>query len=139
MAAITVDLRGLPEVNEMLAQFEGQKLQNRTRKALRAGVKALRGPLRAKAASGRFPRKFKKTRTRGHRNPVGVSVSPASPLSTIFEHGAKPHGIPISKGPFAGRTVQHPGMAARPLSGPVFDAHRDDAERAIHSALFEGL
>lgn len=136
---ITVDLRGLPECQEMLAQFQGQPLQNRTRKALRAGIAVLRKPLRAKASSGRFPRKFKKTRTRGHRNPLGVSLSPGSPLSTIFENGARPHAIPIRKGPFAGRIIQHPGMAARPLSGPVFDSHRGEAERAIADALFGGL
>ena len=136
---ITVDLQGLPECEAMLAQFQGQPLQNRTRKALRAGIAVLRKPLRAAASSGRFPRKFKKTRTRGHRNPLGVSVSPGSPLSTIFEHGARPHMIPITKGPFAGRSIAHPGMAARPLSGPVFDAHRAEAERAIADALFEGV
>lgn len=139
MASIVVDLRGLPEVQAMLSQFEGQPLQNRTRKALRAGIAVIRGPLRAAASSGRFPRKFKRTRTRAHRNPLGVSVSPGSPLSTIFEHGAKPHAIPITKGPFAGRSIQHPGMAARPLSGPVFDANRGKAEQAVSDALFEGL
>jgi hypothetical protein len=136
---LELDLRGLPEVEKMLAQFEGQPLQNRTRKALRAGVAVMRKELRARASSGRFPKKFRKTRTRGHRNPVGVSVSPGSPLSTIFEHGARPHAIPITRGPFAGRTIQHPGMAARPLSGPAFDSKRGEAERAIADALFEGV
>lgn len=137
--SLTVDLRGLPECQAMLEQFQGQPLQNRTRKALRAGIAVIRPALRAKASSGGFPRKFKKTRTRGHRNPVGVSVSPGSPLSTIFEHGARPHSIPIAKGPFAGRSIQHPGMAARPLSGPVFDAKRAEAERAVADSLFEGV
>lgn len=136
---ILLDLRGLPEVNALLGEFQGGKLNNRTRRALRAGVKVFRGPMRTAASDSRFPRKFKRTRTRGHRNPLGVSLSPGSPLSTIFEHGAKPHAIPITKGPFAGRTVQHPGMAARPLSGPVFDANRGKAEQAFASTLFEGL
>lgn len=137
--SVHLDLQGLPEVQKLLAEFEGGKLNNRTRRALRAGAAEFRGPMRTKASSGRFPRKFKRTRTRAHRNPLGVSVSPGSPLSTIFEHGAKPHAIPISTGPFAGRTVQHPGMAARPLSGPVFDANRRKAEEAFASTLFEGL
>lgn len=136
--SIEIDLRGMPEVQKMLAQFEGQPLQNRVRKALRAGVAPIRKEMRSRAGVG-FPRRFKKTRTRGHRNPLGVSVSPQSPLSTIFEHGARPHPIPITKGPFAGRTIQHPGMAARPLSGPAFDAKRSEAERAVADALFEGL
>ena len=136
---VTLDLRGTPEVEKMLSEFEGQPLQNRTRKALRAGIAIMRKELRARASTNRYPKTFRKTRTRGHRNPVGVSVSPGSPLSTIFEHGAKPHAIPITKGPFEGRTIQHPGMAARPLSGPAFDSKRDEAERAIADALFGGL
>ena len=138
MSRFEVDLVGMPEVQKMLSEFEGQKLQNRTRRALRSGAAVIRGPLRAAARSGRFPAKFKRTRTRAHRNPVGVSVSPGSPLSTIFEHGAKPHriGIPTRNGVIP---VQHPGMAARPLSGPVFDANRQKAEDAVRESLFEGL
>lgn len=137
--SVRLDLQGLPEVQKLLDQFQGGPLNNRTRRALRAGVAVFRGPMRAKASSGRFPRKFRKTKTRPHRNPLGVSLSPGSPLSTIFEHGAKPHAIPISKGPFAGSVIQHPGMAARPLSGPVFDANQRKAEEAFASTLFEGL
>lgn len=138
-ARIDVDVQGLPEVHKMLAQVEGRELNNRTRRALRAATAEFRGPMRAKASSGRFPRKFRKTRTRAHRSPLGVSVSPASPLSPIFEHGAKPHAIPIGKGPFAGSVIQHPGMAARPLSGPVFDANQRKAEDAFADKLLEGL
>lgn len=139
MSSLSLDLQGLPECQAMIAQFEGKELNNRARRGLRAGIRVLRGPLRQKASGGGFPRKFRRTRTRSHRNPIGVSVSPGSPLSTIFEHGAKPHAIPITKGPLAGRTVQHPGMKARPLSGPVFDAHRSEAERAVADELFRGV
>lgn len=136
---IDIDFRGMPACQAMLSEFTGAKLNNRTRRALRAGIAVLRTPLRAKASSGGFPRKFKKTRTRAHRNPVGVSLSPGSPLSTVFEHGARPHDIRITKGPFAGRTIHHPGMKARPLSGPVFDAHKGDAEKAVAVTLFQDL
>lgn len=136
---LELSLVGTKEVDAMLSQFTGQPLQNRTRKALRAGIAVLRKELRRRATTGRFPRKFKATRTRGHRNPLGVSVSPGSPLSTIFEHGARPHPISIGKGPFAGRTVEHPGMAARSISGPAFDAKRHEAETAVADALFAGL
>lgn len=136
---LDLDLQGLPEVQKMLAQFTGRELHNRTRRALRAGTRTLRGPLRSAASSGRYPRSFRRTRTRAHRNPLGVSVSPGSPLSPIFEHGARPHAIPITRGPFAGRTIQHPGMAARPVSGPVFDANRGAAEDAVADELFRGI
>ena len=136
---VSVDLQGLPEVQKLLGQFEGAPLNNRVRRALRAGIAVIRPALRTKARSGGFPKKFAKTRTRPHRNPVGVSVSPGSPLSTVFEHGARPHAIPIKAGPFAGRTVQHPGMAPRPIAGPVFDDKRDEAQDAFADELFRGL
>lgn len=151
MSRLSLDLQGLPECQAMLAQFEGKELNNRTRRALRAGIRTLRGPLREAAASGGFPAKFRRTRTRAHRNPIGVSVSPGSPLSTVFEHGATAHRIAPKRGvflasqqgatrPFFARgPVQHPGMKARPLSGPVFDAHRSEAERAVVDELFRGV
>ncbi len=139
MASIDVDIRGMPEVKKLLGQFEGAPLNNRIRRSLRAAVAVIRPAMRTKARSGGFPKKFARTRTRPHRNPLGVSISPGSPLSTIFEHGARPHAIPIKSGPFAGRTIQHPGMAPRPISGPVFDANRGRAEDAFADTLFEGL
>jgi hypothetical protein len=68
-----------------------------------------------------------------------MSIAPASPLSPIFEHGAKAHAIPIGQGPFAGVTARHPGMAARPISGPAFDEADDEAERRFDAKLTEGL
>ena len=130
MSDISIDLRGVPEVQEMLAQFEGGKLNNRVRRALRAGLKPIREEMRRKGGMPGFPRRFRKTRTRGHRNPLGVSVSPQSPLSTIFEHGAKPHMI---------GTRSHPGMAARPFIAPVFAAAEDKAREAFMDTLMEGL
>lgn len=139
MNEFVIDVSGLPEVQKMLGELQGQKMNARTRRALRAAVKEFRGPLRQNARAGRFPKKFKRTRTRSHRNPAGISISPGSPLSTIFEHGARPHAIPIRRGPFAGRTVQHPGMAARPLIVPVFEANVRKAENAFVRTLTDGL
>lgn len=146
--SVTVDHRGVPAVKAMLAEVAGAKLNNRTRRALRAGIKPLREELRRRASSGCFPRKFRATRTRAHRHPLGVSVSPGSPLSTIFERGAASHQIApkaasvlsnAETGFFARGAVQHPGMAARPLIAPAFDAARDDAERAFADTLLEGI
>ena len=148
--SITVDVQVLPEVQEMLAQFTGGKLNNRVRRAARAGIKPIREEMRRKGGTGGFPRRFKKTRTRGHRNPVGVSVSPQSPLSTIFEHGAKNHSIAPKRGaflasgqgeaPFFARgAVSHPGMAARPFIAPVFAASKEKATKAFMDTLMEGL
>jgi hypothetical protein len=139
VAGVTVDIRGLPEVKKLLDQFDERQINNRMRRGLRAGVAVFRKELRNRTRSGRYPRKMRATRTRSHRNPLGVSVSPVSQLAPIFEHGAKAHAIPISRGPFAGRTIRHPGMAARPVEVPAFEAGERAAQQAVADVLFEGL
>ena len=145
---ISVDLRGEEALLKALGELDGAKMNNRTRRALRAGIKPIREELRRRASSGRWPRKFRATRTRAHRNPLGVSVSPQSPLSNIFEGGARAHQIApkaasvlsnAETGFFARGTVQHPGMVARPLIRPAFDAAKDDAERAFMAELMKDL
>lgn len=141
-ASVEFDIRGLAEVKAMLGQVEERELRNRTRRALRASGAVFRKAMRSKRAGANWPRRpktFYRTRTRNHRIPLGVSVSPQSPLSNIFEHGARPHGIPIGVGPSAGRIVQHPGVAARPFVGPVFDAERRAAEEAFADELLKGI
>lgn len=141
MSDIDFDIRGVPEVKAMLDQVDERELRNRTRRALRASGAVFRKAMRSKSAGNwpRRPKGFRKTRTRNHRLPLGLSVNPQSPLSSIFEHGARPHTIPITTGPNAGRTVQHPGVAARPFVGPIFDAERAEAEKAFADKLLEGI
>lgn len=151
---ITLDLRGMSEVSALLDEFQGAPLNNRTRRALRAGAGEFRDEMRSQGKSrADLPSGFGKTRTRAHRYPLGVSVSPKSPLSTIFEHGARSHTIAPGRGILAGPggersresaffargPVTHPGMNARPFIGPVFDAAQDNAEDAFEDVLFEGL
>lgn len=143
-----LDLRGLPEVQRMLGQVQGAKLNNRVRRALTAGSKPIRQEMRRQGARPGFPRTFRKIpKVARHRNPLGISVSPWSPLWNIFEHGAKAHDIgrpgqllynPAA--PFVARgPVHHPGMAARPLVVPVFDASESQAGDAFEAKLLEGL
>lgn len=145
---VEFDIRGLPEVQSLLDQVQGGPLNNRMRRALRAAGGTFRTALRDAARSrSDLPRTMAKTRTRAHRNPLGVSVSPASPLSPIFEHGADPHAIggagqllaDTESGFVARGPVSHPGMAARPIIGPVFEETRDAAETDFTHELFEGL
>ena len=156
--ATEFDVRGVPEVRQMLEQVQGRELNNRMRRALRRGAKVFREALRDEARSrSDLPTSFAKIRTRAHRNPLGVSVSPKSPLSTIFEHGASAHQIgapgqllsnfegrrqagPTQGRPFFARgPVRHPGMAARPFIGPTFDAAEGRASEAMRDELLEGL
>jgi hypothetical protein len=155
MAGKTVDVRGLPETKKLLRSLSDGQLQNRVRQGTRAGAKVMRTELRSRAASPQFPRSFRKTATRGHRNPVGTSVGPTSPLLNIFEGGAGSHpiggggqvlsnfdnrrqeagsyrgGIFFARGP-----VSHPGMGARPLIGPVFDTTKDEAAKTAMDTIF---
>lgn len=139
--SVSIDLRGLPEVQKMLGQFTDREMVNRTRRALRGSAGVFRKRMRGAGQMGwpSRPKTFRKTRTRNHRTPLGVSVSPQSPLSNIFEGGAKAHAIPIGRGPFAGRLIQHPGVAARPFVGPIFDAAKREAEGKFTDDLFEGV
>lgn len=144
MSGRVVDIRGLPETKDLLDSLSGNQLQNRVRRGTRAGAKVMRAELRKQASGGQFPKSFRKTATRGHRTPVGTSVGPTSPLLNIFEGGATRH--PIGKagqvlfnegeGFFARGPVSHPGMAARPLIGPVFDATQDRAAEAAVDVIF---
>jgi hypothetical protein len=161
MSSISVDFRGLPEIRKLLGEFDDRQINNRTRRALRAGAKVMREGLRDEARSrSDLPKSFRVTRTRSHRNPMGVSVAPKSPLSPIFEHGAKRHEIAPGKMTVSGRhlllagpagerwraraflasmPVSHPGMGARPFIAPVFAAKQQATEKAVADTLFEGL
>jgi hypothetical protein len=157
--SVTVSVRGGKEARKMLDRLTGRELQNRTRRATRAGSKVLRQELRAEAKSRPdLPSSFAKTLTKNHRNPIGTSTGPASPLFSIFEPGAGQHqigqggqlltnfggrraaagdyrgGIFIARGP-----VSHPGMDARPLAAPVFDRKHEDAGEKATEVLLEGL
>jgi hypothetical protein len=140
LVSFYIELHGMEAIKRMYDEvIDTRKFNNRIRRALRAAIGPFRDALRARGRAGKYPAGFRRTRTRDHRNPLGISISPSSPLSPVFEHGAKAHAIPISRGPFAGVTAQHPGMAARPIAGPAFDSAKDKAERAFADKLVEGL
>jgi hypothetical protein len=140
-----IDVRGLPETKKLLDSFTGNELQNRVRRGTRAGAKIMRTELRKQATGSQFPKSFRKTATRGHRTPVGTSTGPKSPLINIFEGGADQHRIGkqgqalfnAGEGFFARGPVLHPGMAPRPLIGPVFDATKDRAAEAAMDVIFD--
>lgn len=155
--SITYDLRGGKEARELLDSLSGRELQNRTRRGTRRGAAIFRAEARRRAGTGGIPSRFKKTRTRGHRTPVGTSTGPTSPLLNIFEGGAGRHAIGrggqiltnlntrreagTEQGPpfFARGPVSHPGMAARPLVGPVFEAKKEDAAEAAMDEMLRGI
>lgn len=137
--SVTLDIRGLPEVRSLLEQFSEREVNNRTRRAMRAGIAQFRKAYRGRGVAPAYPRTMRATRTRAHRNPMGVSLTSRSPLAPIFDKGARPHAIPIGRGPLAGRVFRHPGMAPRPITVPVFDEADDAARRAFEETFFEGV
>lgn len=154
MSAVEFTLRGVPEVRELLDSLSGRELVNRTRRGTRAGAGVMRKDLRARVRSGRYPRSFREIRTRSttHGGASGRSpatrVGPVSPLHVIFEGGASRHRIAPRRGSvlanpeegfLAFGPVSHPGMAARPLTTPAFEATKDAAADAAMDTILEGL
>lgn len=144
----TVTVRGKREARALLDSLSGRELVNRTRRATRAGAKVLREEVRRRASSGEFPKSFRKTATRNStRGGIRTETGPTSPLVNIFEGGAGSHligdrGQPLvnpGEGFFARGPVHHPGMDARPLIGPAFDAKEDAAGDAAIAELLEGI
>lgn len=149
-----VDVRGTAEAKELLETLSGRELQNRMRRATRKGAAVFRAEVRSEAKRrSDIPDSFARTKTRGHRTPVGTSTGPTSPLLNIFEPGAGRHTIAPVKLLLSGQggsrwrqrdfvasePVSHPGMAARPLIGPIFDAHEDEASEAAMTELMAGI
>ena len=164
MGAI-VSFYGLPEVRKMLAQYSDQEIQNSLRRGARAGIAEFRAELRSEAASrSDLPHSFRKTKTRtttrggASGREIEAYVRPSSPLFNIFEPGAGAHTIaprragalggPAGSGSwdsvgrkrpgafFSSGPVRHPGMRARPLLSPAFNARLGRAEDAVANAIF---
>ena len=148
--SITIDLRGDEEVRALIDALSGRELQNRTRRATRAGVAVMRPVLRARAKEPRYPSSYAETiKTRGHRD-LSTSVGPTTSLLNIFEGGAGRHTIaprhrPVLANPEAARPffsagpVSHPGVRAIPIIGPVFEETREPAAEAALDKLMEGI
>lgn len=154
-----VTVRGTREAQKLLESLSGRELQNRTRRATRRGAAIGRKALRAEASRrSDLPGTFRKMATRGHRTPVGTSTGPTSLLLNIFEGGAKRHSIGASgqmlsnfdkrreggagfrRGFFLARgPVDHPGMAARPFIGPVFEREQDAMSEAAMDEYLRDL
>jgi len=163
--ATIVAIQGGDKVRRMLDGFTGQKLQNRLRRAIRAGAKPFQAGLKAAASSeptGNLPHSFTKvpaakvSASRRRGGTIVGRVRPKSPLFNIFEPGAGAHEIsgavlggPSGSGGWtaAGRKrrgafvahgrVRHPGMKARPILPTAFSSRVRDAQQEVARVLFE--
>ncbi len=156
-AKVSVSLRGDKEIAKIIDSLSGRELQNRTRRATRSGAKVFRQGLRGRVTGSGYPRSFRKLATKNHRD-GSTSTGPTSPLLNIFEGGAGMHpiggggqllsnfgtrraaankhtgGFFMARGP-----VSHPGMAARPIIAPEFDADQGKAADAAMDTLTDGI
>lgn len=130
---VRIVVRGTREARKLCESLSGKELQNRTRRATRAGAAVFRRKVRSEAKRrSDIPDSFARTKTRGHRTPVGTSTGPTSPLLNIFEPGAGAHVIApgwegtgmASRGP--GRPVPRTGSFTGKLllSGKAGDRWR---------------
>ncbi|MES2210960.1 MAG: hypothetical protein V4515_12380 [Chloroflexota bacterium] len=157
MSRVDVSLRGDREIAKVIDSLSGRELQNRTRRATRAGAKVFRQGLRQRVTGSQYPKAYRKLATKNHRN-GSTSTGPVSPLLNIFEGGAGIHAIgapgqllsnfatrreagPAHAGGFfmARGPVSHPGVKAIPLIAPEFAADQDKASSAAMDKLTEGL
>lgn len=105
MSGVAIHLEGMPEVKRMLAEYSPREMQNRMRRAVRAGAQPFRGGLIAAAAAHHggalnVPESFQevgppKVTTRGGESgrDIEAYVRPKSPLFNILEPGASAHTI----------------------------------------------
>lgn len=103
-AAVSFDLRGMPECQAMLAGYYGGKLQNRMRRAVRAGANEFKPGIVAEAishhgGSENVPISFRRVKVKvsthggASNRDIVARVKPQSALFNIFEPGAEPHTI----------------------------------------------
>lgn len=138
-----VTVAGLPEVRRLLAQFEGQELQNKMRVAVRAGLRPFQASLRVEAAGAGHPRSFTKVPAGTVTTHGGASgreiegyVRPKSPLFNIFEPGAGSHEISPNRSVTA-RPGRKGGKPRKPiLAGPAGGASWTAEGRKRPAAFF---
>lgn len=160
-----VAIQGADDVKRMLDHFAGRVLQNRLRRAVRAGAKPFQAGLKSAASSeptGNIPDSFRKvpaakvSASARRGGDIVAKVRPKSPLFNVFEPGAEAHDIeggllagPAGpggwsqagrkrRGPFGARgRVHHPGMKARPIMPTAFSSKLGAAQRAAAAVIFE--
>jgi hypothetical protein len=148
--SVAIEIEGIPGAKKMVEGLTGRQMQNRMRRAVRAGGKVMQGTLKAAAATeptGNVPASFKKVRApkvsaslrRG--GDIVSSVKPDSPLYNIFEPGAGGHEI-------GGGAAFRPGSGGRTrkvrggrrtggrLAGPAGGRTWDDGGRKRPGAFF---
>lgn len=154
MNTVEIHFEGVPQVKAMLAEFSPRQLQNKMRRAVRAGAKVFGGGLKSTAQShhggaGNVPLSFQKvpapkvsTHTEGGTG-VEAYVRPKSPLFNVFQPGAKRHTIrPKRRGELKGPagtnrwdSVGRKRAGAFFAQGPV--SHPGMSDRDILSPAFQ--
>lgn len=59
--------------------------------------------------------------------------------SNFVHQGTKPHDIKINRGPFAGRTIRHPGAKANPFLKRALEMNHSEFLVRMKSHIWQGL
>jgi len=132
-----VRVKGLADLNKLLQQLPAKLEANVLRGALRAGAKVVMEDAKARVPvdTGQL-RDGLKISTRSRRGVVSASVKATGKHSFIapwIEYGVAAHQITARKGGwmfFGGmfaKSVDHPGMQARPFMRPALDGRAQAA------------
>jgi hypothetical protein len=147
-----VELVGAKELKALFAELPRRVVG----KGLRAAVTAGSTPVNraAKAAAPRQSGLLKKAmgrKVKGYRGSAVAVIGARAAVQGAYkgrkrvpanyihlvEGGARPHGIPISKGPAKGRIVRHPGSAGTHFLEAAYRGNKAAAESAMKAKLKE--
>lgn len=146
---ITGEVRGLREVDRVLAELGPRVARRLAGNAVRAGGRVIR-----RKAVEKVPKRTRKLAraiiVRGGKD-AGTAVvgarRPTSNITHLVEFGTKGHRIGpkrggkvlrLADGRFV-RSARHPGARARPFLGPALEGGQAEAVRKIADNLIAGI
>ena len=152
MVGLSIDVRGIPEVQKALERCTGPEMKRTLQKASTAGAKALKKPVQAAAPRGATGRLRKSVSSRQARRDRPAAVVTARPKVAFYRHmvigGTRAHGprksankMLVFKGE-GGRRIVTPwvkGTSARPFIAVGFERGKGAAERAIEKVIDDYL
>jgi len=153
-----IELTGM---KELLANLErvAKNVQQVRYKALLAGAEVIRKAMSEKAPRGSEAEALAKKYSPGKHAADNIAISqpkqdergesvdvgPAKGdnddffYMKFFEWGAAAHDEKITRGPYAGMTVHHPGIKAKPFAEPALIENREKALGAMAEVIKEAI
>ena len=141
----SIDVRGIPEVQQALRELSAPASRKALQKASTAGAKVLKPYVKAEAPRGKTGKLIRSISSRQARKERPAAVVVARPKVAYYRHwvirGTAPHMIrfPTQKAagvPKAQGNIAHPGIRrGNDFMTRGFNAGRDNAEQAIEKVM----